>query len=50
MAQQGDMQEGDGEEVPKGTAQCLNWDSVTPAPIAAVDEMPPVTVLSRLSA
>ena len=27
-----------------------NCDSVTPLPMAAVDEMPPVTVLSRLSA
>lgn len=35
-----------------GTAQCFltNWLSVTPAPIAAVDEIPPVTVLSKLSA
>jgi hypothetical protein len=27
-----------------------NWDSVTPLPIADVDETPPVTVLMRLSA
>lgn len=27
----------------------VNCDSVTPAPMAAVDEIPPVTVLRRLS-
>lgn len=27
-----------------------NWDSVTPLPIAAVEEMPPVTVVRRASA
>lgn len=28
----------------------LNWSSVTPLPMAAVDEIPPVTVLIKLSA
>lgn len=27
----------------------VNWASVTPLPIAAVDETPPVTVFNRLS-
>jgi hypothetical protein len=31
--------------------QCfLNWSSVTPLPMAAVDEIPPVIVINRLSA
>jgi hypothetical protein len=28
----------------------VNWASVTPAPMADVDETPPVTVFMRLSA